>query len=216
MASEDEVAITIQGVITRRSFIGGLLRYLTPRERTQILELCLARALEWFWMEYGKLRFQGYAKVELGYRITRKTQYIKQEAAKKNPDALLPNVRSGETRSDALNNWHVETRPVGGALSGLVIGVIKVQMPGYISGSSTKTGEILSKITELEGERICMRFFAEVMSASQRFNTSVTTRNGRMIPRATAGSSDAGMLGRSSRATFLTMRQSLITEARNG
>ena len=207
MASGDEVSITIVGVITRRALLATRLRFMYPRERTQLLELCLARALEWFWTAYGPLRFTAYAKAELGWSVLPNTYKKKKAYARKNPDAILPNVMTGATREAATKQWCVETKSMGGAESSTSQGKIVLSgIPGYAAGPSRKTGKVLATITAREGGYICDRFFKEVMIASERTTMFATTRNGEFIPRATGGQDDAGQYGRSSRATFVAMR----------
>lgn len=214
--SGDELTISIAGVVTRRFLLASRLRYLPPKERTQVLELCLARAWEWWIATYLPLRFNpGYARRELGYQIKEKTRRIKAHAARTNPDAILPNVRSGETRRDVLASTRVITKAVGGARSAQVKANITMRMPGYITQAYSLTGNIMAKITIAEGEKICARFAEEVVAISQRFTmAAVDTRDGQFENRATIGAYDAGQLGRTNRATITAQRASMAQEAR--
>jgi hypothetical protein len=207
MLVADNVSITIVGVATKTAMLSTNLPKMEPRERTQILELCLVRALEWFWTNYGPLRFTGYAKAELGYEVLPSTYKRKRSQSRHFPDATLPNVFTGATRDAAKNMWRVETKTKGGAKSSMAQGkIVLSNIPGYAAGPSRVTGKVLTKISAREGGYICDRFFAEVLSASERMSESVTTRNGKFIPRSTAGQSDANQYGRASRATFVAMR----------
>ncbi len=214
--SGDEIAISIAGVVTRRYLLGTRLRFLPAQERTRALELCLARAVEWWIATYLPLRFNaGYARRELGYQIKGSTRRIKEQAAKHNPDAILPNVRSGETRNDVLSSARVVTKAVGGARSGQVKSNVSIRVPGYITRAYSLTGNILAKITKSEGEKICDKFAAEVQAISDRMDFSVDTRDGTAQSRAAVGSYDASMLGRTNRATIAAQRASMAQEARN-
>lgn len=215
MPSGDEVAISIAGVLTRRALLPSRLHLLDPKDRTGLLELCLARAVEWFMREYMPLRFNaGYARAELGYVIKGKTRRIKAEAAKQYPDAILPNVRSGETRRDVLSHTSIETKAVGGAKSGQVVAKIKLHLPGYITQAYSLTGNILSKITATEAERIAKRFFEEIVSASERIQDMPDLRDSKFTNR--VDPYDASQIGRTNRATIIAQRNSMAQEARNG
>lgn len=210
MPSGDEIAIGIVGVVTRRYLLGTTLYRLSPKQRTDVLELCLARTMEWWIANYAPLRFNpGYARRELGYEIKGSTWRIKQEAAKKYADAILPNVRSGETRRDFLASLGVVTKAVGGAKSGQVTGKISWRLPGYITASMSLTGNVLAKIPRSEGERICDHFAQEVTDISSRFQSFAATRNGVHETRSTVGAYDATQLGRTNRATITAQRQSM-------
>ena len=214
--SGDEVAISIAGVVTRRALLASNLSRLPPRMRTEALELCLARAVEWWVANYLPLRFNaGYARRELGYTIKEKTRKIKAIAARTHPDAALPNVRTGETRKDVLASTRVITKAVGGSSSCQVKAMVNMSMPGYITKAYSLTGNILAKITIAEGDKICRKFFEEIMAISERMVPAVDTRSGAFVSRGTLDSYDQTQLGRTNRATITAQRTSMAQEARN-
>jgi hypothetical protein len=213
MVSGDEIVISIAGVIAQRSaLLGTRLRFLSAKDRTSVLELGLARTLEWFWTGYGKLRFKkGYPSIYLGYHIKKVTKELKRIAALTKPDAILPNVRSGETRTQVEDQFSVVTRNVGGKASSMVRGKIHFPVPGYIIGGKNRvTGLVLSTISKGEGECICARLFVEISDLASRVVVrSTMTRKGVIEPRASVGKYDASQLGRSNRATITQQRRNI-------
>ena len=218
MSWGDNVTLQISGVGSWSAMLPTDLRLLKPRPRTDLLELCLARAVEWFIQAYMPLRFNpGYAASELGYYPTNSTIRRKKDESFRYHDAVLPNVWHGATRKAALETSHVQTVAIGGRTSGAVRARIVMVLPGYVNQQSSQlTNKTLRKITPREGERIAKRFFQEITTASANIVTEVTqTREGKIFSRSAIGSEDAAQIGRTSRSTIIMQRKSAMAEARS-
>jgi hypothetical protein len=167
---------------------------------------------KWFVKEYMPLRFNpGYARAQLGYKITPKTYKAKQWRANTlNADAINPNVWTGETQKAAMATWPT-TSAAGGTRSGKVNMKLRMRLPQHANNSTrnTITRETLSKITPIEAERMARRFFKLMLEAASRVSTTVVaTRTGKLVPRSAVSPQDRAMFGQSSRATLTAARSS--------
>lgn len=207
MSSGDNIALSIAGVGNWSAMLPTRLNELPKRSQTEIIELCIARALEWWIATYLPMRFKmGYATSQLGYRIYTKN-YNHQDA----------NVKTGATREMVMQTAHVETVATGGRLSGTISAKIVMRTPQYINRQAYQTtNKCLRQITPYEGGRIAKMFFYEVVSANGRLVPStVRTRSGTFQPRQSLGYFDASQVGRTNRATIIQQRRSLAQAARN-
>ncbi len=168
------------------------LRLIPPGERSRLIEVATARALEWFLKAYGHLRFEGYAKSELGYAVTAGTFKQKRRRALQYPDAIQPNVWTGETRKAFMATARPVLRAVGGRNQPRIAGSIVMNLPSYVNEQRSQvTNKTLRKISPTEGARIAEKFFAELNAVASRITVdSVATRTGRIIPRSAANALD--------------------------
>lgn len=204
--------LTISGVGQWSSTIPYDITLIGSRAATEIVELSVARAIEWFLENYMPLRFNpGYARANLGYQILGSTWKKKMRRASHGyPGAVNPNVWSGATRQAALMGSRPETRAIGGRTSMTVGAVIRMNLPGYINQQrSGVTRKVMDTITSAEGQKIANQFFKEVATAASRFNVeTIATRGGKLKVRTSAAPGDVAQFGRSSRATIITQRRS--------
>lgn len=187
----------------------GNLESLPPRQLSQLIETCVADAVDWFISNYMKLRFEPYARAELGYSIAGNTFKKKRRQARTYADAVLPNVFTGETRDAVLSSARPVTRAIGGRTKARIGWFIKFNAPQKINQQSTQvTNKILRTITATEAQRMAQRFFELLEAAASRVLVEVTvTRGGALKTRGMSSSKDIANFGRSSRSTVLLQRR---------
>lgn len=205
-----DLYFNIDGVGSWNATIPHNIAALGGRQATDLLELAVARAGEYFIKGYMKLRFNpSYARINLGYKITPGTQANKTRRARKFADAANPNVWTGTTKNLALTTSRVETRAKGGRTKMTIVGNIRQSRPGYVNANGV-TGPVLDKITKDEGRRMADVFFKEVAAMASRFTiTSTTTRKGVVKTRTSASTQDSVEFGRTSRASAIVKRSAV-------
>jgi hypothetical protein len=193
---------------------------MNPSEVTALVAAMMADTGKWFIKEYMPMRFHpGYARAQLGYKIKAKTIKEKQRRARNvNADAINPNTWTGETRKAAEAAWP-ETSAVTGTRSRKVNMKIRMRLPQHANNSSTNriTRETLSKVTQIEAERMARRFFKLMLDAASRVSTTVVHGRGKkLVPRFTLSQQDQKLLGSSSRATLTAARAASKRGAQRG
>jgi len=207
-----DLYLNVEGVGSYSATIPYNITLIGLREATNLIELGVARAVEWFVSEYMHLRFDPrYARMHLGYKILGSTWRKKQRRAERGkPDAINPNVWSGETKRSVESNTRVVTTAKGGRTK-LTIGArIVFNYPGYVNQQQGgMTRQCLQKITTSEAGRIAKHFFEEMSAMASRFVSSTTmTRLGTISTRTSAAQVDELNFGRTSRSTVIVSRKS--------
>jgi hypothetical protein len=206
--ASSDLYLAIEGAGRWSATIPYSLDSVPPTVATDVLELSLGEAVEWFIANYMDLRFHPfYARRNLGYVIQQKTWLKKQRRSRVyNKDAVLPNVWTGNTR-DAAKASRAETRAVGGRRSRVVGAKIRMNLPGYINQQRSKiTNKVLRTITPDEGKRVADHFFKAVAEKASRFvEVEKKTRKGTIVSR-TAAPSDVAQFRRTNRATIIATR----------
>lgn len=185
------------------------LAYLPPRQLSQLIETCVDEAVTWFIGAYMKLRFEPYAKDQLGYSITAGTYGKKRRQSRIYSDANKPNVFTGETRDAVLSSARPVTRAIGGRTKPRIGWFIKFNAPQKINQQSTQvTNRTLRTITSIEAQRMAKRFFESLEAAAARvLIETVEGRGGKLKTRAAASSKDIANFGRTSRSTVTIPRK---------
>jgi hypothetical protein len=188
------------------------LAVLPKRQLSQLIEVCVGDAVDWFIQGYMKLRFQPYAKSELGYTVTSKTYGKKRRQARIYADAALPNVFTGETRDSVLASARPVTRAIGGRTKPRIGWFIKFNAPNKINQQSTQvTNKVLRTISSVEAQRMAQRFFELLEAAASRVLVEVVEgRGGKLANRAAASSKDIAKFGRTSRSTVVLARKAAV------
>jgi len=185
------------------------------RAATDMLELAVAQAVEWFIDAYMPMRFnRGYAREHLGYKILGST-YLKKlrRSEKLNRDAIDPNVWTGATKRAALFA-RPETRAVGGRRQMTIGCRIRMNLPSYLNQQRGQvTNQVLRKITKDEGAKIATHFFQAVIDMVSRYErTSTMTRDGKIKVRTSLSKSSQSQVGRTNRATFIANRRASMMQ----
>jgi hypothetical protein len=214
--------LTAQGLGTKTATIPYDIGQLDAQQATKVIELAVGLAMGYFQESYLRLRFEPYARVKLGYRITPSHERAKRRESRVNADAKNPNVWTGDTKRMVLTSSYVETQATGGKgtrSSKSATARLRIRTPGYINQQKGQiTNSVLSKMTAEEFSRVADKFFkivADMMATvTTRFDPNYTGRGRTQPIRPLVGEQFRRQFGVSSRSTILAQRRSAAGESR--
>lgn len=187
------------GVVVHPAFKDTLpelqLHRLSPQNRKQLLQLCLARA--WEEVFIGPMmprRFDAYAK-NLGWRISASHQEKKNKAAERgfirqggtaipvSSDVRNPNIWTGNTRKMVLSTTRVKTS----GTSSQAKAEIRFEVPTYVKQQRGSVGRsitlnTLQTVTYSEAKSVWNAFIRWVLSEQDRFTVAVEGGRGKLQP----------------------------------
>lgn len=130
------------------------LSSLSANNRKAVLAAATKASMDYWAQHYLPLKFTKYVEVAGGYRIASGTRKKKQRRARfEYPDAALPNVWSGETRTAAKSAVFK-----GRGTSSQHTGKMIMNLPQYVNYNPI-TNLTVRSITQGEGNAIAQRFF---------------------------------------------------------
>jgi hypothetical protein len=153
---------------------------------SELLKAAIHETTQWFIEKYMPLRFNAsYARLRLGYVIANDTMRKKQRRARDvYPEAVLPNVWTGETRK-IVQSTTPRTSRVGKIADLIVKSRIQPRMPGYVNLQRSQiTNKVMKTITPQEAKRVAEVFFEKVASKMSSVQTVVKVRGKTFVSRA--------------------------------
>lgn len=127
---------------------------LSTSARKLVLQSATQGAMDYWIAKYLPMKFTKYVEVAGGYTVAASTRRQKRRRARAEyPDAILPNVWTGETRAAARS-----ARFEGRGTSTRYTGKVVMNLPSYVNYNPI-TNQTVRSITQGEGNAIAARFF---------------------------------------------------------